>query len=67
MKLAAAFSIWVAHARRVLVAVSRRTYLSFCCAKESAFVFRKVRDGGTPSPARETRALPRTTSTLAHN
>jgi hypothetical protein len=55
MKLAAAFSIWVAYASRVLVAVSRRNYLSFCCARESAFVFRKVRDGGTPSHISSTR------------
>ncbi len=46
MKLAAAFSIWVAHASRMLVAVSRRNYLSFCCARESAFVLEKFAMAG---------------------
>src|SRR5437868_11002205 len=39
--------VWVAHASRVLVSASRRNNL-----------FWKVRAGETPSPARETRALP---------
>jgi hypothetical protein len=44
----------------VLVAVSHRDELLFC-ARVIVLVrcFRKVRDGETPSPARETRALPR--------
>ena len=45
---------WVAHASRVLVAVSHCNELFL----ERPFL-REVRDGGTPSPARETRALPR--------
>src|SRR5207253_7165960 len=43
----------VAHASRVLVSASRRNNLCDNTKLES-----KVRDGGTPSPARETRALP---------
>src|ERR1700719_2184524 len=41
------FFVWVARASRALVSASRRNRLS-----------RKVHDGETPSPTRETRALP---------
>jgi len=44
MKIDEAIFLWVAHA-------SRRNDLSFCRARHLASVFRKVRDGGTPSPA----------------
>ncbi len=57
MKIDEAIFLWVAHA-------SRRNDLSFCRARHLASVFRKVRDGGTPSlrpVPDETRALPRPT------
>ena len=44
MKRAAGISIWVAHASRVLVAVSRRNKLSLCCIMKPALAFRKVCD-----------------------
>jgi hypothetical protein len=44
MKRVAGISIWVAHASRVLVAVSRRNKLSFCCIMKPALAFREVRD-----------------------
>jgi hypothetical protein len=44
MKRAAGISIWVAHASRVLVAVSRRNKLSLGCIMKPAQAFRKVRD-----------------------
>jgi len=67
MKLAAAFfNLGSARVSRAGCGVSPQ--LSFLLLRQGMRVrFRKVRDGGTPSPARETRALPRTTSTLAHN
>src|SRR6266436_2455866 len=56
--------LWVAHASRVLVSASRRNELSKCgslrreyCAPSRGCASRKVRDGVTPSPTRETRAL----------
>ena len=44
----------VAHASRALVLASRQNNLP-----ESDPILPKVRDGETPSPTRETRALPR--------
>ena len=67
MKIDEAIFLWVAHASRVLVAASRRNDLSFCRARHLASVFRKVRDGGTPSlrpVPDETRALPRPTGVI---
>ena len=46
--------IGVAHASRVLVAVSRRNNLFLVPRYGIRARFRKVRDGGTPSPTRET-------------
>src|SRR6266576_5786737 len=50
---------WVAHASRVLVSASslKRSFLVIS-------IQRRVRDGGTPSPARETRALPKLARTV---
>ena len=51
-----------AHASRVLVLASRRNELSIASDSDRARNFQrpsqKVREGGTPSPARETRAFP---------
>ena len=58
---AAAFA-WVARASRVLASASRDRELYYRVPKfDDAFTncaSRKVRRGGTPQPARETRALP---------
>ena len=55
-------SAWGAHASRVLVAASRRDELSLPCRISGAVTaiaaLSEVRAGGTPAPARETRALP---------
>ena len=49
----------VAHASRVPVSASRRNRLSFVAGNNVNVEFKlKVRDRGTRSPARETRALP---------
>ena len=52
-----------AHASRVLVLASRRNELPGASAIGDAMIFlkptsKKVRTGGTPLPARKTRALP---------
>ena len=55
---------WQVRGRAVLVSASRRNELPDAPDSENVFAFphvRKVREGGTPSPARETRALPGTT------
>jgi hypothetical protein len=51
--------IWVAHASRVSALASPQRELSYICAKISEVeAFTKDCFGGTPKPARETRALP---------
>src|SRR5438309_6702639 len=50
---------WIAHASRVLVSASRRNKLSLKYNSEFLATVEEVRDRGTRSPARETRALPR--------
>lgn len=49
----------VARASRVLVSASRRNELFYYSIDQQAARVRKVRDSETPSPARETHALPR--------
>src|SRR5436309_15320691 len=61
MSTSGSAEIRVAHAARVLVSAARRNELREESSRRKALVQRKVREGGPPSPAREPRALPRTT------
>ena len=54
----AASNVWVAHASRVLVSVSHRNDLPNAAPSLPPRLRKKFATAGTPSPARETRALP---------